>query len=373
MGLFDSFREWRDRRKAFAELRWIKIGEEPYEHFERQRLIELMQEAAIREDGALAASSWEQLNILNRDVAITSTKVLSVLIGMSLFDLAERAITAGMARFPALPEPAEHYAILAKYQGDLEQAAIRWADVRRRFPHRLSGYTNGGECLMWLGRTDEAEALLATAIAMEPEDYHTAAQYAFIAEHAKNWEKALERWTHACENFGRPIPWIQSAGCLREMGRDPEAEALLQKADRLFGGNLAILTELAWIAGRRQDWQEALLRWQRVRDAFPRAVIGYLGAVRVYQGMGTPAEAEALLAGGMARNEDEADLYVEYARLAHNRADWNEAIQRWTAIRERFPDRAEGYDGTAAALKAAGRDAEAAAVLASRVQAEAPH
>ena len=39
-------------------------------------------------------------------------------------------------------------------------------------------------------------------------------------------------------------------------------------------------------------------------------------------------------------------------------------MRRWDTLRERFPERAEGYDGAAAVLKALGRDDEASRVLA---------
>lgn len=366
MGLFDAVRDWRERRQVMKELRSIKRDEAPYEFFEKGRLLNLMEEAAIREDPAFAARTWQQLATLDRDVAITSGRAINVLIGLGLLDMAEEAITAAMVRFPFSATSAEHYATVAKYRGDLEQAAIRWGHVRERFPDSLRGYVDGGDCLKWLGRTDEADALLAAAVARAPDEYLAAAHYAGVAEHVKDWKTALHRWTLVRERFGNPIGWVQSAACLREMGRDPEAEQLLFKADGLFAGNLAILTELAWIARRRKDWPETLERWHRVREAFPRAIMGYLGAMGTYQDMGKPVEADSILESGVKRNEDDPDIYVEYARFAHGRGDWDEALRRWETMRERFPERAEGYDGAAAALKAVGRDDEASRVLASR-------
>ncbi len=364
MGVFDAVRDWRQRREAMRELRSIKRQEAPYEDFEKRRLLELMEQAAIREDPAFAARTWQQLADLDRDVAITSDRAISALIGLGLFDMAETAITAAIARFPFLASSAEHYAILARYRGDLEQAAIRWEQARQRFPDSLKAYVEGGDCLKWLGRTQEADALLAAAVAKAPDEYQPAAYYAGVAEHVKDWETALQRWTYVRERFGNPAGWVQSAACLREMGRDPEAEQILFQADTLFAGNLSVLTELGWIARRRQDWPEALLRWHRVREAFPRAIMGYLGASGTYQDMGNLAEADAILLSGVERNEDDADLYVEYARFAHNRGDWEEALRRWETIRQRFPDRPEGYDAAAAALNAMGRDQEASRVLA---------
>ena len=368
MGLFDVIQDWRERRQTLKELRSIKREAAPYEVFEKKRLLELMEEAAIREQPELAVQTWQQLATLDRDLAITSDRAISTLIGFGLYDMAEEAITAAMQRFPHSCQSAEHHAIVAKYRGDLELAAERWAYVRAHFPETLRGYIDGGDCLKWLGRTDEADALLAKAVARAPEDYLAAAHYAGVAEHKKDWPAALERWAYVREHFGNATGWIQSAACLREMGRDPDAEQLLFKADGLFAGNPAILTELAWIARRRKDWPEALLRWHRVREAFPRAIMGYLGAAGTYQDMGKPDQADAILESGVKRSADEPDpdLLVEYARFAHGQGQWEVAIRRWARLRELFPQRPEGYDGGVAALRAVGREEEASHVLASR-------
>ena len=367
MGLFDAVRDWRERRQALKELKEIKRQAEPYEIFEKRRLLDLMEEAAIREQPELAVQTWQQLAILDRDLAITSDRAISTLIGLGMFDIAEEAIASALQRFPNARQSAEHHAILAKYRGDLELAAERWAYVRARFPDSLRGYVDGGDCLKWLGRTDEADALLAAAVARAPEEYLPAAHYAGVAEHKKDWPAALERWAHVREHFGNATGWVQSAACLREMGRDPEAEHLLLKADILFGGNLAILTELAWIAQRSRNWPEALLRWHRVREAFPRAIMGYLGPAATYREMGSPDEADALLESGVKRNDDDPDLLVEYARSAHGRGQWDEAIRRWAMMRDLYPERAEGYDGGAAALRAVGREEDASLILAGKV------
>ena len=360
MGILDAFRNWRDRRQVMAELKEIRQEEAPYKELEKGRLLGLMVEATLREDPALAANTGQRLYIVDRDLAITSPRAISILIGMKLHELAEQAIAEAIERFPMAPGPFEHRASLAQNQNNMERAAECWAEVRKRFPNRMAGYSGGGECLMWLGRLDEADALLTIAFNRDPEDFEIALKYAAIAEFAKKWETALERWDYCREHFAKPIPWINAAKCLFELNRPLEAEQILLKADTLFQANLSILSDLAWCAIKRGDTAEALVRWALVRDAYPRAVIGYTGAVQIYLGMGKTEEADQLMRAGVERNIDEAELLVEYGRLAHNRGDWDTAIERWTMLTERFPDRPEGPAALAAALHAAGRDQEVA-------------
>ncbi len=360
MGLLDTFQDWLDRRRAMKEIREIKRDAKPYELLEKSRLLQTMREAGIQENPELAWRAWQQLNVMDRDMAISSETALNVLIGLKLYDLAEEISAAAVQRFPTSPEVAEHYAKAAQFRGDLEAAAQRWEQVRRRFPTRLQPYVHGGSCLKWLDRTDEADQLLAAAVAMEPEDLFCSMEFASVAEHVKNWDKALIRWTYVREHFHKPIGWIQSAACLRELGRDSEAAELLTRARFLFEGEPAILNELGHIALRRRDWSEALRFWEILRDAFPRNSMGYFGAAWTYRDMGEHDKADEIIESGLNRVEADTGLYIEYARLAHNRGKWDEAIRRWNLIQQRFPERAEGYDGASAALASSSRSNEAA-------------
>jgi hypothetical protein len=55
---------------------------------------------------------------------------------------------------------------------------------------------------------------------------------------------------------------------------------------------------------------------------------------------------------------DSWPLY-ECAMLAHDQSDWPEAVRRWEALRQAYPDRWEGYARGADALVACGRVQEA--------------
>ncbi len=54
---------------------------------------------------------------------------------------------------------------------------------------------------------------------------------------------------------------------------------------------------------------------------------------------------------------------TEHAELARSRADWDAVLRAWAAVRDSFPDRAEGYLSGAVALREAGRHGEAEELL----------
>jgi len=73
-------------------------------------------------------------------------------------------------------------------------------------------------------------------------------------------------------------------------------------------------------------------------------------------------EAEEVMRTAMERFPGESSPLCEYAKLAHRREDWPEAVARWEALRTRFPEREEGHSWGATALIAAGRPEEAKAL-----------
>jgi predicted Zn-dependent protease len=87
-----------------------------------------------------------------------------------LLDDADLVLRNGMTLFPGEPWLAIHYAWVAHFRADWEDAARRWEDVRTRFPEVTIGYLEGARALTLAGRSEEAAQLLAAAAAKFPDD-----------------------------------------------------------------------------------------------------------------------------------------------------------------------------------------------------------
>jgi tetratricopeptide (TPR) repeat protein len=70
------------------------------------------------------------------------------------------------ARAPA--EAAKGIARVTAWRGDLAAAQAQWSDVTRRFPQDPEGWTGLAQVERWQGRTREADAALARALAVSP-------------------------------------------------------------------------------------------------------------------------------------------------------------------------------------------------------------
>ena len=117
----------------------------------------------------------------------------------------------------------------------------------------------------------------------------------------------------------------------------------------------------AWAAMGRQDFDEALRLWQRLREYFPERPEGHVCPVQVLWQAGRLGEAEAVAAEAFARFPDDPELLVQYAWIAMQRQRWNEALTWWAKARSRAPERTDAYIWAARALWQSGRldDAEA--------------
>jgi tetratricopeptide (TPR) repeat protein len=124
----------------------------------------------------------------------------------------------------------------------------------------------------------------------------------------------------------------------------------------------------AWAAMTRQDADEALRLWERVRQQFPERADGHVWPVHLLWQGGRIDDAEAAAAEAFARFPDNPDLLAQYAWIAMSRQRWDEALQWWESMRERSPDRADAYIWAARALWQSERPDEAEAMAAEAVE-----
>ena len=104
--------------------------------------------------------------------------------------------------------------------------------------------------------------------------------------------------------------------------------------------SVALATEHAEIAMRRRDWREALIRWQAVLEHFGDRVpaSAYVQMGRAHCNLGNFEAAETTIKEGRTKHHNNADLAIEYAKIAMRRRDWPAAAARWQAVADEFGD-----------------------------------
>jgi tetratricopeptide (TPR) repeat protein len=290
------------------------------------------------------------------------------------FGEAEALLEEAVRRFPGERVPLVEHAWLATAQRDWAAAAGRWEEVRRRHPDLVEGYLRGAQALATMWQHDDAEKLLAEAMAQFPRDAALATEYAWMAFHRHEFEDAAQRFAALRSRFPEIVAgYTAGALALRNLFCITAAESLLREAQERFPDDPKIPFEHAQLPmfhplRRERDPEEALRRLAVLRERFPDFEDGYVVALRYLREVGRSAEGDALAEATPDRLSEGAALAIEYANNARERGDWAKAIHRYEAARTRFPDNPGGAIGLAASLSMAGRHDDADHVLRETIE-----
>jgi tetratricopeptide (TPR) repeat protein len=245
----------------------------------------------------------------------------------------------------------------AMSRGAADEALRLWQQLRRDFPERPEGYVWPVQMLWQSGRLDEAEITAAEAFARFPENADVLIQYGWIAMVRERWEEALRWWTAVRTRAPERIDgYLWGIRALWRLSRFEDAEAMAADALTRFPRNAEIEVERAWTAVHRGDWQEALVRWQRVLTAQPERREARIGLIQAMRWVGHAAAAEQIAVEALGREPDDSDLLVEYVWTAAGRGDWDAAAARLDAARGRLLETGR-YEPTRTGIEALRRTA----------------
>lgn len=362
IGLALALRELGRPEDADATLR-IAVERFPED---RSTAIEYAFLAQIRRDWPEAARRWGEVRQRTPDHHD------AYLLGAGALRLsgevaeAEAVLLAAGARFPANPAALIEYARSARDRGDHAEAVRRCERLRGAFPDNAEGYLGGIAALSALRREPESELLLAATIARFPANLDVLREYAQIALRREDWAVAGERFGRLRERFPEePAGYFGGAEVLQHQGRIAEAEALLEAGMTRLPDNPYLALQHALLATHVfvRNWDAGILRLAQLRARFAEFEPGYGTGIRVLREAGRMDEAEALALDAQARFPGRFEPALEHARIALEREDWDQAVQRFTRLTEAFGDEAGAYVGLAQALSRGGRLDEAEAVL----------
>ena len=219
---------------------------------------------------------------------------------------------------------------------------------------------------------DAAETILCQGVSLHCHDLLLAQEFAELAVARGDWPEAVKRWGSVLNNFGECAPVIayaEMSHALCRQGRFEGAEAIVRRGMTLHPNDASLAREFAEIAMTREDWPEAIKRWQAALDIFGENSPG-----RVYDGMSQALRryneldaADAIVRHGMQLYPDDPNLVRECAELAWSRENWPEAVERWRTVlflsRDRAP--ATAYVKLSTALRGQG-DVDGAATILRR-------
>jgi len=187
--------------------------------------------AVRREDWREALTLWEVVRSRLPNISTGHAGLGRALSELGRFDEAEAVLADAIKRFRQNPGLAVQHASIAMRRRDWEEALVRWAAVRTRFPEIPAGYTEAAAALCRLDRVDEAEAILADAVERFPENPWPAVDHAGVAIRRNDRHAAVGRHWSVLRRFGdRPEARAAVASALTRLAAVPglEGEAMAQ-------------------------------------------------------------------------------------------------------------------------------------------------
>ena len=172
-------------------------------------------------------------------------------------------------------------------------------------------------------------------------------------------DEKLREWSEVrAQEPDRLEAYLRPARILRDLGRVEEAETLISYAIERFPQSAEPSVEFAWIAHHARNWDEALVRWQEVRQKFVHP-IGYLYASSTLVAAERLREADTLLSEAIHVFADSPDAHHDYAWITVHQGLWEEGVNRFLQAIAQFPDNPTLYTGLAICLRKLQRFTEA--------------
>ena len=258
-------------------------------------------------------------------------------------ELAEKKCLEALKVLPNSIKLYSMHAEVSMRQKDYDEAERRWKTVVEKFKNDPVGYEGQARLRTWCGDYDNAEILCKQGMDRFPHELWPFRVFAEISMFKKDYTQAIDRWKAVREKFPKEMAgYIRAAHAYSELEDYAHAEGLCNQALKAKNGILPYV-ELAEISMRQRDFQEALTRWQMVRYKFPKRAIGYIRASVAYSELDSFALAEILCKKSMEAAPNDIRSFSEYAEISMRQRDFHEALERWSAVRDKFPGKALGY------------------------------
>jgi tetratricopeptide (TPR) repeat protein len=291
------------------------------------KLNQRAQAAERVQDWNAAVYLWSDLHNIIPDARAPLVGLANALIHLRRTDEAEAALQKAPKEFYNHLDFLVAMALSADVRGDQDSALLRWSNINHRFADFSYAHAAIAAIYLSRGEYEAAEAVIGPALARFPLD-------ADILVHATNTAIARKDWENADLRL-RPLlatlpdhPYVAArGGQLREL-----------VANGLGIANSDSLWRDVEAAERRGDWSYAHEIWTKIHERGTAPRDSYIGLARSARELGNFSDAEAHLAKARAAYPDDAEVFANYAQIASNAQDWEEAARRWREGIKRFPE-----------------------------------
>lgn len=230
----------------------------------------------------------------------------------------------------------------------------RWfRRFRQEFTRRLSGdlgtdprhFSVAAQTLIDQGRRGDADIVLGFGLSLYPSNYRLLREYAWNAQNDRRYRDALARWEAVHnERPNDPVGYCGIVSLLRHLGEFSRASELVAEALGKFPNDGFLISEGAFLAEHRHDWEASSLLWKRVIDrrGTPTEWLQHHGHALYI--LGKFDELEIFLKTARSRLPQFRGFVALEAMLAASQQRWDDSLAIWRTYRERFPDDSTGVE-----------------------------
>ncbi|MCC6764615.1 MAG: tetratricopeptide repeat protein [Deltaproteobacteria bacterium] len=246
-----------------------------------------------------------------------------------------------------------------------------WRDVMAKNPRAAIAPINLGMWLHQEGRSEEAAAMLASALRLEPDDAEIEGDLGIVLA-------ALGRGAEARAHLERAVALAPEspsarnnlANALARDGRLDEAVAHYRRAVALDPGYADAQNNLANVRAQQGALDEAVRHYEAALAADPRYATAHANLAAVLTRLGRNDEAIAHYRDALRLDPEQADWARGLGAQLAARGAWDDAIERLATAARLRPAHVRTQHELAAALAGAGRVDEAIGVYARALELE---
>ncbi len=254
-------------------------------------------------------------------------------------DRAETLLHDAVLEFPGYMAVAVEYAYIAAARKDWSEAILRWKALLNNFGDKNSGYifSNLANAYSKIQDFDSAEGIAKQGLEKYPNYIPLHTVYAECAMSKQEWTAAMARWKVILNKQGPKASgniYRRMSVALRCCRSFDAAEEYTRQACANYPDDIALAGEYAEIAMARQDWKEAVQRWQAVINLFGKSagVGAYVRmSVAFRNNMELPA-AEKIIRQALVVFPNNVELLRIKAEISMAQRDWHQAVQAWAEV-----------------------------------------
>lgn len=187
------------------------------------------------------------------------------------------------------------WAVSAANDRAWDEAASRWALVRKLYPQHAPGWVQGAIAERELKNYAQSEALLEHAKQAFPGNPNVLLQWAELHIVEQQADLALEKLRTVVDAFPDDmVGYARLTDVLATLGRFDEAAKVNQRVRELFPDRPRGWQQYAELAMQQERWAEALTRWSMMRERFANHAAGYMRAAVAAENLGDRRLAKTL-------------------------------------------------------------------------------